>query len=397
MSVPRSVGQLPVYYNRKMPYSHDYVEESQAPLYPFGYGLSYTTFEYANLRFPGDSVSVDVTNTGTLAGDEVVQIYVRDLVASTVRPRKQLCGFRRVSIGPGECVTVTIPLLASPRKALPEQGLSLPENLRALVVDDDEIACEHAQVVLQAMGIEADTETRAPLAPEHMRAARQEGRPYALLLTDYKMPEMNGLELTRAVRSQEGDDTAVIMLTGYNWDIIDEEARSQGVDSIIAKPLFADSLLRCIHGVLLARSGQAASAAPEESPDKVLAGRRVLMAEDVEQNAEILMDLLELEDVSAERAANGQEAVDMFSGHPAGYYDAILMDVRMPVMDGLTAAAAIRALERPDAREIPIIAMTANVFDEDVERSLQAGMNAHLSKPVEPERLYETLARLIRS
>ena len=299
--------------------------------------------------------------------------------------------------GVGTVFTVTIPLLASPRKALPEQGLSLPENLRALVVDDDEIACEHAQVVLQAMGIEADTETRAPLAPERMRAARQEGRPYALLLTDYKMPEMNGLELTRAVRSQEGDDTAVIMLTGYNWDIIDEEARSQGVDSIIAKPLFADSLLRCIHGVLLARSGQAASAAPEESPDKVLAGRRVLMAEDVEQNAEILMDLLELEDVSAERAANGQEAVDMFSGHPAGYYDAILMDVRMPVMDGLTAAAAIRALERPDAREIPIIAMTANVFDEDVERSLQAGMNAHLSKPVEPERLYETLARLIRS
>ena len=114
VSVPRSVGQLPVYYNRKMPYSHEYVEESQAPLYPFGYGLSYTTFEYANLRFPGDSVSVDVTNTGSLAGDEVVQIYVRDLVASTVRPRKQLCGFRRVSIGPGECVTVTIPL---PRSA----------------------------------------------------------------------------------------------------------------------------------------------------------------------------------------------------------------------------------------------------------------------------------------
>ena len=138
VSVPRSVGQLPVYYNRKMPYSHDYVEVSQKPLYPFGYGLSYTTFEYANLRFFADAqndrgvaqngksvtlseangsfaaVSVDVTNSGSLAGDEVVQVYVRDLVASTVRPRKQLCAFRRVSIGPGETVTVSLPL---PRSA----------------------------------------------------------------------------------------------------------------------------------------------------------------------------------------------------------------------------------------------------------------------------------------
>ena len=118
VSVPRSVGQLPVYYNRKMPYSHDYVEVSQTPLYPFGYGLSYTTFEYANLKTEMSdgqdaTVSVDVTNTGALAGDEVVQVYVRDLVASTVRPRKQLCAFRRVRIGPGETVTVTLPVQRS--------------------------------------------------------------------------------------------------------------------------------------------------------------------------------------------------------------------------------------------------------------------------------------------
>ena len=119
------------------------------------------------------------------------------------------------------------------------------------------------------------------------------------------------------------------------------------------------------------------------------------MAEDVEQNAEILADLLEMEGIEAEHATNGEEAVRQFSENKAGYYDAILMDVRMPVMDGLKATKAIRAMDRPDAGTIPIIAMTANVFDEDVERSLQAGMNAHLSKPVEPERLYETIARLI--
>ncbi|MBR6172441.1 MAG: amino acid permease [Eubacterium sp.] len=132
-----------------------------------------------------------------------------------------------------------------------------------------------------------------------------------------------------------------------------------------------------------------------DAPEIKLAGRRVLMAEDVEQNAEILEDLLDLEDILAEHAENGVIALEMFKERPAGYYDVILMDVRMPVMDGLTATRAIRALDRPDAGEIPIIAMTANVFDEDVKSSLEAGMNAHLSKPIEPDLMYKTIARAI--
>ena len=129
--------------------------------------------------------------------------------------------------------------------------------------------------------------------------------------------------------------------------------------------------------------------------EKDMAGKRVLMAEDVDANAEILADLLDLEDVLSERANNGREALDMFSEKPAGYYDAILMDVRMPVMDGLTATTTIRGLDREDAKKIPIIAMTADVFDEDVERTRKAGMNAHLAKPIEPEQLYYSLAGLI--
>jgi CheY-like chemotaxis protein len=122
----------------------------------------------------------------------------------------------------------------------------------------------------------------------------------------------------------------------------------------------------------------------------------MLVVEDMEINAEILIELLEMEEIRSERAENGQVAVDMFSEHPVGYYDAILMDVRMPVMDGLEATRTIRSLSRPDAKSVPIIAMTANAFDEDVRQSLQAGMNAHLSKPVEPERLYDTLSRMIQ-
>ena len=168
----------------------------------------------------------------------------------------------------------------------------------------------------------------------------------------------------------------------------------------MSKPLFTDNVMRQLHTILL-NTGDIQPVEAEAEPEAAAAedevsleGLRVLMAEDIDLNAQILTDLLDMEGVAAERAENGQIAVDMFLDHEIGYYDAILMDVRMPVMDGLEAAAAIRALERPDAQQIPIIAMTANAFDEDVQRSLQSGMNAHLSKPIEPDRLYETLHRL---
>ena len=311
--------------------------------------------------------------------------------------------------GVGSTFTVTVKLKASDRVHHLESGLKLPKDLRAVVVDDDEIACEHAQVVLNALGIRADAYTSPQDALKTMRDACDAGTPYDILLTDYKMPDMNGLVMTSELRAFDGGETAVIMLTGYNWDIIDEDAKNSGIDDIIAKPLFTDSLLRVICSVLERKRGEdgagdvdegtgtaGAGAADAESTENVLAGCRVLIAEDVDANAEILADLLDLEDIESERAINGQVAIDMFTAQPEGYYDAILMDVRMPVMDGLTATAQIRALERPDAKTIPIIAMTANVFDEDVERSMQAGMNAHLSKPIEPDKLYIKMAELIK-
>ena len=301
--------------------------------------------------------------------------------------------------GVGTTFTVLVSLKSSLRSAHAEHGIRLPEGIRAMVVDDDEIACEHTQLVLRAIGIDSDAVNDGRTGLEMIRKARDAGEAYRLLLTDYRMPEMNGLELTHALHAFDQGETAVIMLTGYNWDSIEEEARTEGVDGILAKPLFSDVLLREVHRLLDGKDGleteEAAESAEESPATASLAGRRVLMAEDVEQNAAILEDLLDLEDILAEHAVNGEEAVRMFSEHAAGYYDAILMDVRMPVMDGLIATRTIRGLERPDAKTIPIIAMTANVFDEDVERSLQAGMNAHLSKPIEPERMYETLAHLI--
>ena len=190
-------------------------------------------------------------------------------------------------------------------------------------------------------------------------------------------------------------------MTGYSWDDMIDDARAAGADGFISKPLFTNSLAGELHEVLLKRDELPEVKPAENTAEEVktgvsIEGCHVLIAEDMDINAEILTDLLEMEGITADRAENGQIAVEIFSNHPENSYDAILMDVRMPVMDGLEATRAIRALDRPDAHTIPIVAMTANAFDDDVQRSLQAGMTAHLSKPVEPERLYETLGRLIK-
>ena len=300
--------------------------------------------------------------------------------------------------GVGTTFTVTVTLKVSNRSVRDEDE-TLPENLRMLIVDDDPVAREHEQLVAESVGIQSDTVESGEKALGMIRAKTEAGQPYQIVLTDYMMPAMDGLAFTRELRKLDRGETAVILLTGYDWEDKQEQAMQAGVDSVSSKPLFKDSLMRSVQHVLRMRS--AVEPEPEQAPAEAasepgsLSGRRMLVVEDIELNADILMDLLDIEDIQSECAENGQVAVDMFSDHPAGYYDAILMDVRMPVMNGLDAARAIRELSRPDAGEIPIIAMTANAFDEDVQLSLQAGMNAHLSKPVEPERLYETLEQMI--
>ena len=303
--------------------------------------------------------------------------------------------------GVGTAFTVTVTLKASGRSVSMEHGHALPKGLRVLVVDDDEVACEHAQLVAGAIGIVAETARNGREAISRVSAMRDQGVPYDFVLTDYRMPGMDGIQLTRSIRAFDNGETAIIVLTGYSWDDMQAEARDAGVDGIMSKPLFTDSLLQELRGVLDRRGSKHGAQhepvveAGMETGINSLEGRRVLIAEDMEINAEILIELMEMEGMTAEHGENGRIAVDMFEKSPVGYYDAVLMDMRMPVMDGLEATRVLRALDRPDAKTVPIIALTANAFDEDVQRSLQAGMTAHLSKPVEPDRLYATLRRLI--
>ena len=264
-------------------------------------------------------------------------------------------------------------------------------QMRVLVVDDEDIPSEHARMVLDEAGIRADTCKSGKEALRMLEVQHLKQEPYNLVLMDWKMPDQDGIDTAKEIREHYDNETTVIILTAYNWDDILEEALSCGVDGFLAKPLFASNVIAEFERV--ARHNNMSMFTEKNRAE--LAGRRVLLAEDIEMNAEIIMDVLEMEEVEADHAENGKIAVELFENSAPDTYSAILMDIRMPEMDGLEAAAAIRALDREDAKRIPIIALTANAFDEDVQRSLQAGMNAHLSKPVEPEHLYQTLGELI--
>lgn len=292
--------------------------------------------------------------------------------------------------GIGTTFTVSVTLLDSKRQDTVVSVDEIhPQGMKVLVVDDDSVACEHAKLILERVGIAIEIALSGEEALEMVRLHHARQEEYDLVLVDWKMPGMDGSETTRKIREMIGTESTIVILTAYNWEDIMEEAVSAGVDSFLPKPLFTANVLEEFQKVLQKKK----QAAPKKKKD--LSGSRILLAEDTLINAEIMKEILGMEEIEVDHAENGWLAVELFATHPEGYYDAILMDMRMPEMDGLTATKQIRAMRRKDAAKIPIIALTANAFDEDVQRSLQAGLNAHLSKPVEPVVLFETLENLL--
>ena len=290
----------------------------------------------------------------------------------------------------GTTFTVTVTLADCDHKNTEEEEIALqPHEMCVLVIDDDPIACEHAQLVLGQVGINCEKASSGAegLQMAKLRQARRE--PYNLILVDWRMPDMDGLETTRQIRSSLGTETPVVILTSYNWDEIVDDANMAGVDTFVSKPLFAGTVLDEFKKAFKKKGAQL----ERETVD--LKDRRILLAEDVQVNAEIMSMVLSMREMLVDHAENGRIAVEMFENHEEGYYDAILMDMRMPEMDGLEATRKIRSMNRADAKKIPIIALTANAFDEDVQQSMQAGLNAHLSKPVDPDVLFETLEGLL--
>jgi signal transduction histidine kinase/CheY-like chemotaxis protein len=266
-----------------------------------------------------------------------------------------------------------------------------PQAMHVLVVDDDPVEAEHARSVLEEVGIQADTAAGAEEALRKMEAEHARHTPYNLVLMDWNMPSMNGLEASAEIHRQFEEESIVVVLTAYNWYDIQDEAHRAGVNSFLTKPLLPEKVIEELDRIAR-RSNLSVF---KEKKRAELSGRRVLLAEDMEINAEIMLDIFDMEGIKADRAKNGRMAVELFEESPAGTYSAILMDVRMPEMDGLEAAAKIRALDREDAKRVPIIALTASAFDEDLQHSLEAGMNGHLSKPVDPDNLVARLGELI--
>ena len=263
--------------------------------------------------------------------------------------------------------------------------------MRVLVVDDDPIEVEYSVMMLNEAGIYAEACTSGQEALRRLELQHAKQHPYNLLLLDWNMPGMNGRETAAEVMKLYSGETTVVALTAYNWEDIEKEAHSVNVEDYLQKPLFSLDVSNKLEDIALRNHMNVFKVKNQAK----LVGRRILLAEDVQSNADILMEIFEIENINVDHADNGKEAVELFDKSTEGIYAAILMDIRMPVMDGLDAAKAIRSMDRKDAKRIPIIVLTGNTFDEDIQLSIQAGMNAYLTKPVETDQLLRVLGELI--
>ena len=261
------------------------------------------------------------------------------------------------------------------------------DQLKALVVDDDVMVCEQAVVTLKEIGVTSEWVDSGKKAVERVKQKWETRAYYDLILVDWKMPDMDGIETARQIRKIVGPDVTIIIMTAYDWASIEHEAKLAGVNLLMSKPMFKSTLISAFQKAF----GKQVEQETVIADDFQFSGKRVLLAEDHPLNVEVARKLLECKGFTVEYAEDGLRALEMFATTPTGYYDAILMDIRMPQMDGLQASNSIRHLTKNDAKTVPIIAMTANAFDDDVQKSKQAGMNAHLAKPIEPQQLYQTL------
>ncbi len=291
--------------------------------------------------------------------------------------------------GEGTCFTVHIQL--RPVEHVDDGQFWKDYNIkRTLVVDDEKDVCKNVTELLKYATLEADYCTDGKSALEAVKKSVKAGTPYDIVLIDLKMPDMDGVETARLLRGVLGEKASLFILTAYDWEYIEEEAERAGIDAFMSKPFFISAFKQTISRI---RSRVSEDGAKGGAGNPIY-GMLFLVAEDNEINSEIISELLAVSGATCDIASDGEQAVEMFSSSPAGKYDMILMDVQMPVMDGNAAAKAIRALPREDAKTILIAAMTANAFADDKKRAIEAGMNAHIAKPVSLDVLKATVASL---
>lgn len=271
------------------------------------------------------------------------------------------------------------------------QTITELQDCRALVVDDDFNTCDSVSYMLGQIGMHAEWTLSGKEAVLRTHQAVMRGNDYRVYIVDWLLPDMNGVEVARRIKKETGGKVPIIVLTAYDWSDIEDEAREAGVTAFCSKPLFMSELSNCLHSLINTEKG---TKEKEEKPKKLRTGR-ILLAEDVELNQEIASTLLNEAGFCTEIANNGQIALEMLQKSVPGYYQLILMDIQMPVMNGYEATKAIRSLENKELASIPIIAMTANAFEEDKQEALKCGMNSHISKPIDITNLFDTLDKIL--
>lgn len=267
------------------------------------------------------------------------------------------------------------------------------QGIRSLVVDDDMNTCQSVSKMLRQIGMRADWTMRGKEAVVRVEEAISIGDSYQVYIIDWLVPDMNGIEIARQIRKIVGKEVPIIILTAYDWADIEDEARKAGVTEFMSKPLFVSELRR----VLIRFYDKTEQVEKKDISEKeFFIGKRILLAEDNEINQEISVEILSEMGFEVEIANNGKIAVEMLTKKPSNYYDAIFMDIQMPVMNGYEATKLIRTLEKEKRvlEAIPIIAMTANAYEEDRKNALEVGMNGHIAKPIEVPVLVETLEKL---
>ena len=276
-------------------------------------------------------------------------------------------------------------------KAVAEEMDMVLPSWNMLVVDDDELLCETATDALKSIGIKAEWTLSGEKAIDLVIQHHKKRDDYQIILLDWKLPGMNGIQVAKEIRRNLGDEVPILLISAYDWSEFEAEAREAGISGFISKPLFKSTLYHALRQYMGAETENDQTL----NHNIDLSGRRILLAEDNELNWEVAKELLSDLGVELDWAEDGQICLDKFQRSPQGYYDAILMDIRMPHMTGYEATKAIRGLNHPNALSVPIIAMSADAFSDDIQHCLECGMNAHIAKPIDDIELTRILKRFL--
>ncbi len=346
-----------------------------------GLGMSEDFLKVIFDPFTREDTKVTHEIQGTGLGMAITKSLV-DLMGGSIKVESKL--------GEGSTFMVELELHIQEREDNPKFWVD--HNMgKILVVDDDEEICRNIVHAMRETGVVVEYATGGEAAIRMIEEIHQVDKPYDLILLDWKMPGLDGLETARLIRKSYPEKIPILLLTAYDWSEIEQEAIEIGVNHFMPKPFFMSTFKEAICRVV--DSPQEA----EKTNDSVVRGKHILVVDDIEANHIILVKILSSQGAVCEAVENGQEAVDAFVNSQPGTYDLILMDVQMPVMDGYEATRTIRASSHPDAKTIPIVAMTANAFVDDIRDAIESGMDAHITKPIQIDKLKSTIRQVLDS